>query len=1480
MKHQKPLSKLILQFRPYFSNPFRVQSLIGMATVALAFPSNLSAANYQWDINDSTAGLGGTGTWDTTNTFWDLLALGADDGSDATTAYTFTNADLAVFGGTAGTVTLGTGITVNGLRIDTAGYVITGNTLTLAGTTPTITANANATISSILAGTAGLVKTGTGTIAIGTQATYTGGTIINTNGGILDLTGGGGISGTIRGAITVNTGGTLRLSTGDATGYATDATRLSQINLVGGTLDVNTTSNQTLGSAVINMTGGSMTGVTNSNLDFFAGSSTLNALAAPTTSTIGGLRISIRQTGGLTITVADGAAASDLSISSVIAGNTSFAAAPLIKAGAGNLTLSGANTYTGATIVNAGTLTLSRSAGFGGTSGSISTGALTVNSGGTATTSVVFGISGDNSATNARVVNVNGTLNLAASEYIRTYNLTGGTINAPTAANEFLRTSSAGLFINSLASAATSTINNKVDLTFASATIDTANGTAPNDLTITGVISENSGAGSGAKTITKSGAGTLMLTGVNTFTGNTTITGGTLAIGGAGRLASGTYAGAVAISSVAVFSVESSAAQVLSGVISGQGSLIKSGTGVLTLSGTAINTYTGGTTVNRGTLLLDNANLTTPTDLLNNSNILTLGGGTLTVRGKTGAFATSQSVASTTLNPGASTTRVELNTGTSTTLNLGAITRNQGATLNVTADSNLTDTASTSRIIKTTGITYNGNAVTLPGAGLKKYVGAGFLSNSGTSTRFAQIDEFGQFVAPPAATGWISTGGDTSTVYNASTAGAAAAGATLTGATTMYGTVFNPGSAVTQGLDTFNLTTNGLLNISANTVTISGTGKVLAGAERDLVIHTASTGGFNISSVIDNSAAGTSSLTFSGQSTGVLTLNNTAANTYTGGTFISAGTLSIGTGGLGAATANVAALGTGTVTINPGGILRLWIKNDASFNIANNLSINGGTLRNEDGNHTMTGTVAVGTGGATFQAVWSTKNLAINNAISGSGPVAVEGNAGQVRFLGTNTYTGATTVNNGTLVLSSANASSGFTIASGANLALRTITLGSTQNITGAGNLTKDISTFGASSIAGTNNNYTGTTVVNLDRFTLASGGVINGTSSISVLGQFGALFENLGTVTTPGSVTVNGSSNSSDGLFNNGNIAGTTPGSLTAASITLQNSFISHATNLAHGGEFNNRLNSNVNVGSGAITVNGQGNTLAGGSTTTGSTFTNAGSVIAGSITLNSSSTANTASNKGGTYTQTGGSTALTGALTMAANGGTGVVGTAGNDAAVNLQGGTFTAGSVAVNAGTLSVTAGSLTSTSPISVNGGTLLLGGSGMDTRINAGITIGGSNTPASKLQLGNAVVTETMGTLTLSTGTSVRVIDFGDTAFAQNGRLTFASLTGTAATTLQVWNWSGSVSGGGNDQLSFTSTTPGGGMDLANVSFYSDGGSTLFNGSSGATFLGNELVPVPEPGAISASLLLAGFAFAGSRRQAARRRHTAASQASR
>ena len=104
--------------------------------------------------------------------------------------------------------------------------------------------------------------------------------------------------------------------------------------------------------------------------------------------------------------------------------------------------------------------------------------------------------------------------------------------------------------------------------------------------------------------ITKSGAGTAVITGTSNMTGATTISGGSLEIGGAGTLVGGSYAGN--ISNAGAFVHSSTAAQTLSGIISGAGSLTQSGTGTLTLSN-AGNGYTGATTVSSGTLEIGGA---------------------------------------------------------------------------------------------------------------------------------------------------------------------------------------------------------------------------------------------------------------------------------------------------------------------------------------------------------------------------------------------------------------------------------------------------------------------------------------------------------------------------------------------------------------------------------------------------------------------------------------------------------------------------------------------------------------------------------------------------------------------------------------------------------------------------------------------------------------------------------------------------------
>jgi len=108
-----------------------------------------------------------------------------------------------------------------------------------------------------------------------------------------------------------------------------------------------------------------------------------------------------------------------------------------------------------------------------------------------------------------------------------------------------------------------------------------------------------SGSMSGFGALIKTNANTLTLTGVNTYSGPTIVGGGTLVISGTGLLGGGAYSGAIINNGSFVFG--NSAAQTLSGTLSGTGSVAAAGASPLLLKG--YNTYGGPTRVSSGVLV-------------------------------------------------------------------------------------------------------------------------------------------------------------------------------------------------------------------------------------------------------------------------------------------------------------------------------------------------------------------------------------------------------------------------------------------------------------------------------------------------------------------------------------------------------------------------------------------------------------------------------------------------------------------------------------------------------------------------------------------------------------------------------------------------------------------------------------------------------------------------------------------------------------
>ncbi|WP_318166048.1 autotransporter-associated beta strand repeat-containing protein, partial [Salmonella enterica] len=143
------------------------------------------------------------------------------------------------------------------------------------------------------------------------------------------------------------------------------------------------------------------------------------------------------------------------------------------------------------------------------------------------------------------------------------------------------------------------------DVTIAeSATLALSQGTLDNNVT-------------GGGQIVKSGSDELIVTGANDYSGGTTISGGALTADHADSLGSGD------IDNSGVLKVGEGE---LENTLFGSGSLVKTGTGELTLNGD--NDYSGGTTIDDGVLIADNAD-SLGTGAVANNGVLQVGEGEL-----------------------------------------------------------------------------------------------------------------------------------------------------------------------------------------------------------------------------------------------------------------------------------------------------------------------------------------------------------------------------------------------------------------------------------------------------------------------------------------------------------------------------------------------------------------------------------------------------------------------------------------------------------------------------------------------------------------------------------------------------------------------------------------------------------------------------------------------------------------------------------
>jgi autotransporter-associated beta strand protein len=854
------------------------------------------------------------------------------------------------------------------------------------------------TNSSVLGGaTAGLLKTGAGTSVLTGASTYQGATTISN--GAVELGGSGQLaSGSYSGAVSVATNSSLRVNTSaNQTLSGAISGSGSLVKSANGTLTLSGSNSHSGGTTI---SGGRVLATSANALG--------DASAAITVS--GGAYLDVRTNTTRTGTVTfDGGylATSAGAPASLVNNGGSFVltnaaeivaelggTAGLTSGGAGTSVLWRSNSYTGATVVNSGTLTLNGA-------GALSTNtSLQVASG--ATFSMTGNFAQSNNVTVAGLTGA-GTVTGAAGTLTVTKpsgntDLFTGTIQGGIG----LTKSGAGQFSISGSNSYTGTTTvsgGVVNLASGSGFGSTAGGTIVADgaaIRIQGTNAGGSGITVGNEALNirglgvSGGGGALRsASGTNTWQGKVTLDDNARIGAATNNLLTLDVASGNAIEA-ANFNLSTEGAghiRVNDAISLGTGGLTKAGSGSLILA--ASNSYSGSTDIQAGRLTL--------------SGNGRLGSGAVTISNANNGA----------LEFAVSGTNVVGNniSGAGALISSSGETRFTGA---VTSTGGLTNSSSIVRIGNggTTG-SYSGNTVLSDAAAQlvfdrsDAYIHSGTISGSGSVTK---------------------VGAGTSTLAGLNTYNGGTflnGGWLVAGHTNAFGTgSITVGSGTTLNLTNFNI---------ANLVINNG-GTILSTGTLDDVIATNGTTDIGGNNSTIEEIGGTAVVNVTGSS--VVVSNTTGGTLNADGSSVQVASVSGGTVNLGGSSAVVTAASGGTVNANASGATLGTVSGTAAVNVAGAnarvATLSGGSVAANASGLVVTnfngGNIAVSNG-----ATVGLRGGSSSGVISGQGGIAKQG-ADTLTLSGVNTLSGATTVEQGKLIVNGSLNSSAVTVQSGATL--------------------------------------------------------------------------------------------------------------------------------------------------------------------------------------------------------------------------------------------------------------------------------------------------------------------------------------------------------------------------------------------------------------------------------------------------------------